>query len=198
MSRDQLDERTLEMLNSFFDDPIGLDEPPSSLADAIADARKRASKDAAPAPTTLNPVRWSRSWLAAAGCVGMVVVALGLVGLASEQSPGSEVATTLSALENRGSGDAWVEGVTRSTLMLEVDGLPVPQDAYLELWLLADAGGEPLSLGEAVAGAHRIPDGTDLTDYSTVDVSVERFDGDRSHSGRSVLRGDVLKPDIPS
>ena len=43
-------------------------------------------------------------------------------------------------------------------------------------------------------GRFSIPVGLDLDDYALVDVSAEQFDGDPSHSGDSILRGELSTP----
>jgi hypothetical protein len=72
---------------------------------------------------------------------------------------------------------------------------PSPEDADLELWLIAtgDDGGivDLVSLG-IVDGADQtfvVPVGYDPAVYKVVDISVEPHDGNHDHSGRSILRG---------
>lgn len=72
---------------------------------------------------------------------------------------------------------------------------PAPEDADLELWLIAvgDDGGivDLVSLGivDRADQAYAVPAGYDPTVYKVVDISVEPHDGNHDHSGRSILRG---------
>jgi len=83
------------------------------------------------------------------------------------------------------------------SVRVALDGLePLRRQEYLELWLLRD-GRDMVSLGTFRAGADGrvrvvLPLGVDPGAARFVDVSVERDDGDPTHSGRSVLRSSAL------
>ncbi|CAA9477739.1 MAG: hypothetical protein AVDCRST_MAG13-962, partial [uncultured Solirubrobacteraceae bacterium] len=83
------------------------------------------------------------------------------------------------------------------TVRVALDGIaPLPRGEYLELWLLRD-GEDMVSLGSFRAGADgrvrvTLPLGVDPAGARYVDVSVERDDGDPTHSRRSVLRSAAL------
>lgn len=65
---------------------------------------------------------------------------------------------------------------------------------FYEVWLLARNGVSMISLGELDAdhtGTFTIPSGTDLRDYSRIDVSLQPFDGSTQHSKTSVVRGSL-------
>ncbi len=63
-------------------------------------------------------------------------------------------------------------------------------DGYFEVWLLNPDATSLLSLGPALdSGEYLLPAGFDPATLPVVDVSVEHFDGDPTHSGQSVLRG---------
>jgi anti-sigma-K factor RskA len=80
---------------------------------------------------------------------------------------------------------------------VELDGIPpMSREEYLELWLLRE-GEDMVSLGTfrpRADGRVRValPVGVDPAAARFVDVSVERDDGDPTHSGRSVLRSSAL------
>ena len=65
---------------------------------------------------------------------------------------------------------------------------------FYEVWLLARDGVSMISLGELNAGhtgTFIVPPGTDLRNYSRVDVSLQPFDGSTVHSKTSVVRGSL-------
>jgi hypothetical protein len=49
----------------------------------------------------------------------------------------------------------------------------------------------PLGAVEPGTQTVELPDGLDLAEYPLLDVSVEPLDGDPTHSGVSVARGDL-------
>jgi anti-sigma-K factor RskA len=83
------------------------------------------------------------------------------------------------------------------TVRVQIDGIaPLPRGQFLELWLLGEGSGM-VSLGTFRAGADgrvrvTLPLGVDPASARFVDLSVERDDGDPTHSRRSVLRSDAL------
>jgi anti-sigma-K factor RskA len=83
------------------------------------------------------------------------------------------------------------------TVRVAVDGVPaLPSGEYLELWLLGE-GDQMVSLGTFRAGPDgrvrvALPLGVDPAGARFVDLSVEREDGDPTHSGKSVLRSAAL------
>lgn len=90
-----------------------------------------------------------------------------------------------------GLGEAELSG---RDLTVELEGLtPLEDGATYDLWLLDLEGGEVEDLrwiGFADAdGTFTIPEDVDLSEFSTVDISIEPDDGDPDHSGDSVLRG---------
>jgi hypothetical protein len=73
----------------------------------------------------------------------------------------------------------------------------VPDGDYLEVWLLDPDGTRLVSLGGltradgSYQGTFTVPAGLPFGEFNTVDVSVERWDGDPGHSKQSVLRGSL-------
>ena len=100
-----------------------------------------------------------------------------------------------------------LEGQTGTAVvadLLSVDGdlvidVDTPTDVadgeFLELWLLevTDEGDVVTeSLGRVDgSGRYDVPDDVDLDRFTVVDISVELDDGDDSHSGNSVVRGEL-------
>jgi anti-sigma-K factor RskA len=65
---------------------------------------------------------------------------------------------------------------------------------FYEVWLLARNGVSMISLGELNAsqtGTFIIPPGTDLRNYSRIDISLQPFNGSTQHSKTSVVRGSL-------
>ena len=65
---------------------------------------------------------------------------------------------------------------------------------FYEVWLLARDGVSMISLGELNAsqtGIFIIPPGTDLRNYSRIDISLQPFNGSTAHSKTSVVRGSL-------
>jgi hypothetical protein len=63
---------------------------------------------------------------------------------------------------------------------------------FFEVWLLARNGVSMISLGDLNhrhTGEFTVPPGTDLHNYSRIDVSLQPFNGSTAHSRISVVRG---------
>ncbi|WP_347754239.1 anti-sigma factor [Agrococcus sp. ProA11] len=75
-------------------------------------------------------------------------------------------------------------------LVVDVESLP-QVDGYLDVWLLDTQAQQMVSLGvmDAESTQLSLPPGLDLATYPIVDVSIEPFDGDPTHSGNSIWRG---------
>jgi Anti-sigma-K factor rskA len=68
------------------------------------------------------------------------------------------------------------------------------QPGFYEVWLLARDGVSMISLGDlnvGQTGLFTIPPGTDLRNYSRIDVSLQPFNGSTQHSETSVVRGSL-------
>lgn len=160
--------------------------------------RRRGGRNGSSEPSFKASSRWSGRTaaltLVAAGLL-LVMVPLAL----SQRSSDPEVlaAADLEVLDP----DAATFG--HADLVLEDDAeslsldfaATAPAEEYLELWLLAVDGDnvETLSLGRVDGdGTFEIPEGVDRTRFNIVDISIEADDGDESHSGRSILRGELV------
>ncbi len=144
-------------------------------------------------------------WIAAAASVaGIVLGALGASALNQrDASPGVLVAEsdlTVVPVDAGGIEDV-PDGVAGTARIVDTDGQDFAEvdttglpaiDGYYEVWLIRSDLSGMISLGALTSGAKgrfTIPEGTDLTLYTIVDVSVEPLDGDPVHSRQSVLRG---------
>lgn len=80
---------------------------------------------------------------------------------------------------------------------LEASGLdPADDDITLELWVLAPDATDMHSIGvldasSADNGRFALPAGVEPADFPIVDISLEPDDGDPTHSGQSLLRGEL-------
>jgi hypothetical protein len=87
--------------------------------------------------------------------------------------------------------------VMRSTASQQVMAvtLHAPQrPGFYEVWLLARNGVSMISLGDLNAdhtGTFVVPPGTDLRDYSRIDISLQPFNGSTVHTKSSVVRGSL-------
>ncbi len=68
-----------------------------------------------------------------------------------------------------------------------------PSEGYREVWLIDTEVAGMVSLGilDGSSGEFVIPDGVEVGDFPIVDVSLEPFDGDPTHSGDSIVRGQI-------
>ena len=64
---------------------------------------------------------------------------------------------------------------------------------YREVWLINADATALVSLGvlEGAQGTFPIPADVDLSEYVLVDISQEPADGDPTHSGDSIVRGEL-------
>jgi len=79
----------------------------------------------------------------------------------------------------------------REVLYVQASGLPAT-DGFYEVWLLAPDSSNMISVGMLDAsegGKFPLPAGIDLATFPIVDISLEQFDGDVTHSADSILRG---------
>jgi Anti-sigma-K factor rskA len=77
-------------------------------------------------------------------------------------------------------------------LQLRVTLRAPSRPGFFEVWLLARNGVSMISLGDLNrrgTGQFTVPPGTDLHNYSRIDVSLQPFNGSTAHSRVSVVRG---------
>jgi len=179
---------------------VGAGQPPAvpalngTSAPAARDAGKRQGSRA----------RWPRGRLAtglaglAAGLIIGIGGAAGIVQLTKAPATRVVAQIELSPLPQFPQWqDAAGTAVMRATAsqQLMVVTLRVPRKpGFYEVWLLARDGVSMISLGDLNAshtGTFIIPPGTNLRNYSRIDVSLQPFDGSTQHSKTSVVRGSL-------
>lgn len=175
-------------------------------ASVSASAAPELTPDSAPARREAAHVaprrrrRFSTVALLAACAASAAVAASVAVLLVSQLGTGpraTDVANAvLDPLESSVSVDpARAEVVERDgqrVLIVDVDSLP-QVDGYLDVWLLDADAQQMVSLGvmDAESTQLALPPGLDLETYPIVDVSIEPYDGDPTHSGNSIWRGSL-------
>lgn len=146
-------------------------------------------------PTRSRRTAWARALFALAAGVAVVAGIVGTWALL-RPSPTVEVASaTLEAFPDHAGaiGEAVVEddaGAQRVRVTLEASTAPA---TYREVWLITADASEIVSLGvlDGSEGEFTVPDDVDLHRYVLVDVSQEPEDGDPTHSGDSIVRGEL-------
>jgi Anti-sigma-K factor rskA len=132
----------------------------------------------------------------AAGLIIGIGASAGIVQLAKAPAPRLVAQIELSPLpEFPQWQDATGTAVMRATASQQqiVIILHAPQrPGFYEVWLLARNGVSMISLGDlnvGHTGTFTVPPGTDLRDYSRIDISLQPFNGSTQHSTISVVRG---------
>jgi anti-sigma-K factor RskA len=176
--------------------------PPPRVWDAIAAATGVSTSltndpGVAPAPAAV-PFRSRRRpvLLAAAAVLTGAVVGAGAVAVVqSTGEDGEAVATVELDLlpDASGSADVVVRDDGSRVLEIDLDAPALADDRYYEVWVIdrSVSGMYPLGAVEPGTQTVELPDGIDLAEYPLLDVSVEPLDGDPTHSGVSVARGDL-------
>ncbi len=180
----------------------------ASAAAAITDADRPASppafvweniEQAIAADEASRSRRGARSgWFALAAAVGLIVGAGGTAIVMNQES--AQVVTIVAETALTPLTDAPSGGIARveqtadgSVLNVSMPGLPSP-DGYYEVWMLAPDASKMISVGVLGAGAQSafpLPAGMQLADYPVVDISLEKYDGDVTHSADSLVRGQL-------
>jgi anti-sigma-K factor RskA len=133
-------------------------------------------------------------WFALAAAVGILVGSFGtIVALDRSESAPTIAQAQLQPLPGQQvSGVAQVRQTENGpVLMVDVPDLPQP-DGYYEVWMLSANTDSMVSigvLGEGSVNEFPLPAGMDMQAFPVVDISVEQFDGDVTHSGDSLARG---------
>ena len=94
----------------------------------------------------------------------------------------------------QGASGTAVMRATASQQVIAVTLNAPERTGFYEVWLLARNGVSMISLGELNAdhsGTFTIPPGTDLRNYSRIDVSLQPFNGITLHAKTSVVRGSL-------
>ena len=217
---DENEARIGALLRSMTEDDLEFAAPPADLwndieaavfADSPSDTVGEESGDS---PTNnvvdiTSRFRRGTAFFAAAAAAVVVVIGALVVAASGNDSPSFEVV-----------GDArldWQEGFVDEGVTLTLDAtilgtesaqavqlsaaaLPPRAGEDLELWLIGiDAAGEltisTLGIIESDAdGTYEVPDDFDSSAFDTVlvDISYEPRDGDETHSGASIVRGEII------
>jgi hypothetical protein len=151
---------------------------------------------AVPPPPAVDNVRQlrprrTRLLLAAAA---VAVVAAGAGAIALNQDDEVVVASTpldpLADAEASGTASVVEEDDGTRVLRIELDA-PAADGDYYEAWLADESAVGMVSMGSVRPGTTTlpVPDGLDLAEWPTVEISVEPLDGEPGHSGVSLVRG---------
>jgi Anti-sigma-K factor rskA len=178
------------------------DQAPAPAGVPAGNAEPRTSRPAA-ADRGLR-ARWRRRPLAtalagvAAGLIIGVGATAGVVQLT--RAPATQVVAQieLSPLpafpQFQGTTGTAVMRATASQQVMAVTLHAPSRPGFYEVWLLARNGVSMISLGDLNAdhtGTFAIPPGTDLDNYSRIDISLQPFNGSTEHSKASVVRGSL-------
>lgn len=174
-----------------------LPAPPSSVWDRVLDELGIEE----PPAGSVQPQRSRRSvrrLLLAGGAALTAAAAAGVVLLSGGGTPAAPPEGASAPLLALGEADATGRVVLsaspeRRALLVDTAGLP-PADGIYEVWLLDVESDRLVALGaldDSGSGWMTVPTGVDVSDYPQVDISLEPDDGDPTHSGNSVLRGDL-------
>ncbi len=169
------------------------------LPNAAGSAPETSTTPAAPA--SLDSRRQSRSRrfsgvsLLGAAAAGAAVMWIGstVVGADSPEEAPVVATAELAALESSvtpGTAEI-VERDGHRMLRIDASALPTVTDGYLQVWLLEDDASGMVALGSLTEGGEEfeLPDSLSTDTFTTVDVSVEHYDGNPAHSGESLWRG---------
>ncbi|HKJ35593.1 MAG TPA: anti-sigma factor [Solirubrobacterales bacterium] len=167
--------------------------PADSPGAAPAKPEARRRRGWWPQQLTLRPLTVALASLA------ILAVGLGAGVLIGGDPASDDVEATL-ALDpvpprgEQASGSAELIGTDRSEAVIDVSGLSTSEPGeFYELWLLSSPDDlvsvGSFKVGESGAASVRVPLPVDPDEFEFFDLSIERTDGDASHSGRSVLRG---------
>ncbi len=170
----------------------------SSESDVVAHGDNASTRDD-PTPLAPSNVRALPRWVPVLGAAAALALIAGAVGVFASRTDNADSTTVLATAELEPlvegfGGIAFFENAgDELDLRLELDGLPPGDDGFYELWIIKDLEtGEMQSLGPiSGSGVVAWPDGFDPNDYSVVDISIEPRDGVPTHSGASVLRGEL-------
>lgn len=156
------------------------------------------SADVIPMQRRNSPGLFGRPGLLAAAAAAFAVIA-GTAFFLGSREPQVEVvaAADLDLLgDSRGVVAELIEVDDHFEIRVDTAGLSDPAvdsgDGYLEVWMLAPDVSGLISLGPVRDdGQYRLPDGFDPDEMPVVDISLEHFDGDPTHSGNSLVRGQL-------
>ncbi len=199
--------------------PGQLETPPPQVWDRIAAAVTDGAPAASAVPRVSAPAvpvvsaaangnlsrrtqRRGRLVTALAGlAAGLIVGVGGTVGVAQLTKPPATRVVAQVQLSPLPQFPQW-QGTSGTAVMRASTGQQVitvtlhapRRPGFYEVWLLARNGVSMISLGELNddhTGTFTIPPGTDLRNYSRIDVSLQPFNGITVHAKTSVVRGSL-------
>lgn len=133
-------------------------------------------------------------WFALAAAVGVLVGSVGTILTVDQRDSAPTIAQAdLDPLPGKAAqGVAQVRQTDAGpVLRVEVPNLPQPE-GYYEVWMLSPEADSMVSVGVLGSGAVNefpLPAGMDMNAFPVVDISLEQFDGDVTHSADSIVRG---------
>lgn len=139
--------------------------------------------------------RFSGLSLLGAAAAGAAVMGLGSLALNADDQESDQLVASVQLAPLEDSVQAGVAEIVerdgQRVLRLDTASLPTIDDGYLEVWLLGDDASGMVTIGTLSNGATEfvLPEGLSTDTYPTVDVSVEHYDGNPTHSGESLWRG---------
>jgi len=217
---DEDEARIDALLRSMTDDDLEFAAPPADLwndieAAVFADSPSDTVGEESGESPTNNVVditsrfRRGTAFFAAAAAAVVVVIGAIVVAASGNDSPSFEVVGDARLDWQEGFVDEGVAVTVDATILgtgsaqavqLSAAALPPRAGEDLELWLIGiDAAGEltisTLGIIESDAdGTYEVPDDFDSSAFDTVlvDISYEPRDGDETHSGASIVRGEII------
>ena len=217
---DEVEARIDALLRSMTGDDLEFAAPPADLwndieAAVFADSPSDTVGEESGESPTNNVVditsrfRRRTAFFAAAAAAVVVVIGALVVAASGNDSPSFEVVGDARLDWQEGFVDEGAELTVDATILgtdsaqavqLNAAALPPRAGEDLELWLIGiDAAGErtisTLGIIESDAdGTYEVPDDFDSSAFDTVlvDISYEPRDGDETHSGASIVRGEII------
>lgn len=217
---DENEARIGALLRSMTDDDLEFAAPPADLwndieAAVFADSPSDTVGEESGESPTNNVVditsrfRRGTAFFAAAAAAVVVVIGALVVAASGNDSSSFEVVGDARLDWQEGFVDEGVAVTVDATILgtgsaqavqLSAAALPPRAGEDLELWLIGiDASGEltisTLGIIESDAdGTYEVPDDFDSSAFDTVlvDISYEPRDGDETHSGASIVRGEII------
>lgn len=176
-----------------------LDEPtPAPVSTPAPETSTGPSRNAAAPASPARRSPWGRFALAAmAGAVvgGAVVWSAIDRGAAETDTADTFLAqAVLAPLDDSVAAAGEASVVTgEDGQVVRVDARSLPDnDGFYEVWLLNPDATKLVALGALPAGSigtFTLPPGLSLEDFPVVDISLETYDGDPTHSTNSLMRG---------
>lgn len=137
----------------------------------------------------------SRLLLTLAASIAAVVVVVGAWNLTRPPESVEIASASLAAFPDHpgAAGAALVTELPNGERTVTVNLDAAAGEGFREVWLITADASALVSLGELEGseGTFVVPDDIDLRDYVLVDVSQEPLDGDPTHSGDSIVRGEL-------